>query len=131
MPASARPWRVLGLSTKLRRWYAPPRSRESRCRSQREVIRNFDIHLERRYRLAAVHPDLNLVRIECDVSRNHGENFFAQNIEQIRLADELAFVGEQDLQPLARDRRRAALSKQLQKIHAALRPNSLSSNPFR
>src|SRR5689334_67750 len=68
-----------------------------------ERVWNFDIDRESRYGFAAVHLDLDLVRIEGDVPADQGENFFAQNSEQVRLMTLVALMRQQDLQPFPRN----------------------------
>ena len=55
--------------------------------------------------LAPVHPDDDLVRIERDMPRDHGEDLLAQHAQQIGLAAQAAFMRQQNLQPLPRDGR--------------------------
>src|SRR5690242_20387416 len=93
-----------------------------------ERIWNFDVDRQRRYGFAAIHLDLNLVRIERDVPADHGENFLAQNAEQVRLMALVALVRQQDLQPFPRNGRGAA-AKPVKEVHAAFRPNSLLKIP--
>ena len=73
-----------------------------------KTVWNLDVDFERRYRFAAIHLDLHLVRLERDVPADHGENLLAQNAEQVGLAARDALVREQDLQAFARYRRGAA-----------------------
>ena len=49
---------------------------------------------------------------------------------QVGWAAAAALVGQQNLQPLARDRGGALPPEQSEHAHAALRPNSLSNRPF-
>ena len=65
-----------------------------------------------------------------DVPADDGEDFLAQDAEQVGLVARPALVGEQDLQAFARNRRAAAASKQFEKAHAAFRPNSLLKMPL-
>ena len=60
-----------------------------------------------------------------------GEDIFAQNGEQVRLAARRPFVGQQDLEPFLRDWGGTATPEQVEHVHAALRPNSLSNKPLR
>ena len=60
---------------------------------------------------------------------NDGENLLAQDAEQVGLAGGPALMREQDLQALARHRR-GAPAKEIEHVHAALRPNILSRRPF-
>ena len=53
---------------------------------------------------AAIHPHLNVVAFDGDVLGDRGEDFLAQKGEQIGLAARGPLVGQQDLQPLPRDR---------------------------
>ncbi len=92
------------------------------------AVRDFDIDCERRDGLAAIHLDLHLVRIEGDMAADHREYLLAQDAEQVRLVARIALVREQDLQAFSRNGRGAA-AKQIEKIHAAFRPNSLLKMP--
>ena len=51
-----------------------------------KTVWNLDVDFERRYRFAAIHLDLHLVRLERDVPADHGENLLAQEAEQVGLA---------------------------------------------
>src|SRR5580692_11444164 len=95
-----------------------------------EPVRYLDIDFERRHRFAAVELDLHLVGLERHVPADHGEDLLAQYAEQVGLVARPAFVGEQELQALARNRRAAAAAKYLEKGHAAFRPNSLLKMPL-
>ena len=54
-------------------------------------ISNF----KRRHRPAAIHLDLHLVGLECDVPADDVKDFLAQHAEEIGLAPRAAFVREQ------------------------------------
>src|SRR5207237_7050891 len=61
--ASRRPWCVGRALPWHNRACAASRLGSSGNR-QVELVRNLDIHFERRHRVAAIHPDLNLVRFK-------------------------------------------------------------------
>src|ERR1700759_2952246 len=79
---------------------------------------------------ATVDRDLDLVRIDGDVAAEHLEDLLAQHRDEIDMAAELAFVFQQNLQPFARHRRGTGRPKEVEQLHAALRPNSLLRKPF-
>src|SRR5580700_8933527 len=79
-----------------------------------KTVRNFDVDFERRHRFAAIELDLHLVGLEWYVPADHGENFLAQDAEQVGLVARPALVGEQDLQAFARNGRAAAASEQFE-----------------
>src|SRR5689334_7020052 len=79
---------------------------EHACHS--DVIWNLYIDSERRRRFAPIHLDLHLVGLERDVPADDGDDFFAQDTQQIGAATRGALVREQDLQAFARYRRGAA-----------------------
>ena len=99
-----------------------------------EIIGHFDIDFERRYGRAAVQPDRDLLGIELDVPRDHGENLLAQRRQQVRLTAQAALVRQQNLQPFPRHRGGClAAAEQPQQIHAhaALRPSNRFIKPLR
>src|SRR5262249_42412526 len=106
-----------------------------RLRSHRQQhagwIRDFDLDLERRDALAAIHPDLNVLAFDRNMLGERGQDVFPQNGEQVGLAARRSFVGQEDLKPFSRDRGGTATPQQVEDVHAALRPNSLSSKPLR
>ena len=57
--------------------------------------------------------------------------FLAQDGKQIGSAARRPLVGQEDLQPIARNGGRTPAPEQVEHAHAALRPNSLSSKPLR
>ena len=71
-----------------------------------------------------------LSEIDGDVPAEHLEDLLTQHRDEVDVAAELAFVFQQDLQPLARHRRGAGRPEEVEQLHAALRPNSLLKNPF-
>src|ERR1700733_1371996 len=79
---------------------------------------------------AAVDCDLDLVRIDRDMAAEHLEDLLAQHRDEVDMAAELAFVFQQNLQPFARHRRGTGRPKEVEQLHAALRPNSLLRKPF-
>src|SRR5260370_7903119 len=78
-----------------------------------------------------MHPRLNVLALDRNMLGERGQDFFSQNGEQVGLATRRPFIGQQDLKPFARDRGGAATPEQVEDVHAALRPNSLSSRPLR
>src|SRR5262249_57023076 len=86
---------------------------------------------ERRAAPAAIHPQLNVLGRGGDVIGERGQNVLAQNRDQVGLAARGPFVREEDLEPFLRDWSGAAPAEQVEAVHAALRPNSLSSKPLR
>src|SRR5215213_3937470 len=91
---------------------------------------DLDVDLERRDRAAALHLDLDLVAIDGDVLRDHGEDLLAQDRDEVGAADGGALMRQQELQALAGDRRRAAAAEEREHVHAALRVNSLPKKRF-
>src|SRR5919204_453339 len=91
---------------------------------------NFDFDFERRDNLAALHFDLDRIVIDREVLRNHRQNFFPKNSDEVGLAGHGALMREQDLQPFPGDRRSAWAPKEIHESHAALRPNSLPNRLF-
>src|SRR6185312_3986695 len=57
------------------------------------AIRNLDVDLERRHRVAAIHGDLHVVLSDLHVSGDHRHDFLAQYGDEIGLVTVLAFVG--------------------------------------
>src|SRR5262249_2606329 len=97
----------------------------------RRQVWNLDVDGERRDLVAAIDLHLDLVRVDRDVTPHHRQDLLPQHRDQVGLTDQTALVFQQDLQPLARDRRGAAAAPgKIEETHAALRPNSLSSSPF-
>src|SRR5262249_8549803 len=94
-------------------------------------IRDFDLDLQRRDALAAIHPHLNVLVLDRNMLGERGQNVFSQNGEEVGLATRRPFVGQEDLKPFARDRGGTATPEQVEDVHAAPRPNSLSSRPLR
>src|ERR1700761_811150 len=101
-----------------------------RDNGQSLTIWNFNIDCKRRNRLAPVHLDPHLVRIEGNVTADDGENLLAEETEQIGLAARAAFVREQNLQAFPRDRRGGPATEEIEELHAAFRPNSLLRKPW-
>src|SRR6266446_3646994 len=93
-------------------------------------VRNFDVDLESRNRITAIHFDLNVVVIDRNVPGDDRQNLLAKNRNQVHLAAGGPFIGEENLQPLSRNRGGSPSPEQSEDTHAALRPNSLSKNPF-
>ncbi len=58
------------------------------------AVRQLDVDFQRRDVFAAIHPDDDLFRIELDMPRDHCEDFFAQDIQEIRLATQATFMRE-------------------------------------
>src|SRR5262249_254130 len=87
--------------------------------------------LERREVRAAIHAHLNVLALDRNMLGERGQDFFSQNGEQVGLATRRPFVGQENLKPFSRDRSGAATPEQVEDVHAALRPNSLSSKPLR
>jgi hypothetical protein len=71
------------------------------------VAGNLDIDLQGRDRVRALHLHRQLLRIEFDVTRDGGEQFVAQDGDEIAGPECYALMGKQDLKPLAGDRCRA------------------------
>src|SRR4051794_17845675 len=101
------------------------------CYSRAESVRYFDVDLERCKGIAAIKLHLNLVWVEIHVFGYHREDFLADDAQQVGLVAGTALVRQQNLQPLTRDRGRAATPQEVEQVHAALRPNSLSNSPLR
>src|SRR5262245_8066071 len=93
-------------------------------------MRNFDVDIEGRKCVAAIHLHHDLVAFNCDMAGDHGDDLLAQYPEQIGMAWVRTLIGEQDLQPLAGYRGGAAPTQQIEQVHAALRPNRRSNNRF-
>ena len=74
------------------------------------TIGDFNLDFERGDGSAAIHLDLHLVGLDCHMARDGGQDLFLQDGNQVGAAERRAFVREQDLQPLARDRRGVALA---------------------
>ena len=70
--------------------------------------RDLDVDLQRRDRAGALQLHRQLFGIEFDMARDGGEQLVAQDREQIARAHRNPLVREQDLEALARHRRRAA-----------------------
>ena len=99
-----------------------------------EIVRDFDVDLQRRDGLAPLQLDDDLVGIEHYMFRHHGENFLPQRGQQVGLAEQSALMRQQNLQPFPGDGGGCiAAAKQPQQIHAhaALRPNSRFMKPLR
>jgi hypothetical protein len=62
------------------------------------VAGNLDIDLQRRDRIRALHLHGQLLRIEFDVARDGGEQFVAQDGDEIARAQRDALMGKQDLE---------------------------------
>src|SRR5262249_58070462 len=67
-------------------------------------IRDFDLDLERRDALAAIHAYLNVLALHRNMLGERGQDFFSQNGGQVGLATRRPFVGQEDLKPFSRDR---------------------------
>ena len=74
-------------------------------------MRDDDVHRQRRNPVAAVELHLDLVGVDADVAADDRQDLVAENGGEVRLALLPAFVFEQDLQPLAGDRRGATASR--------------------
>ena len=74
--------------------------------------RDLDIDFEHRHRFAAVHLDLHLFGIDLHMLLDHRQDFLAEERDEVRAAGDGAFMREQDLQPIARDRRGRRLPEQ-------------------
>ena len=68
--------------------------------SRARLIGNLDIDRQDRALGAAIHLDLDPVRIDRDVPADHCENLRAQDCDQIGMAAHVAFVFKQNLQLL-------------------------------
>src|SRR4029079_2950076 len=91
---------------------------------------NFDVDLEGRHLVAAVHADVDPIGIDLDVTADGGQDLLAQKGKQIGGATRAAaFIGKQDLQAITCDRGGALAPEQIEQLHAALRPNNLPKNP--
>ena len=73
--------------------------------------------------LAPVHPDDDLVRIEHDMPRDHGEDFCPQQSQQIRLAAQAAFMRQQNLQPFPCNRRGSIAAAEAAAADSVMRPS--------
>src|SRR5262245_15060876 len=94
-------------------------------------VRNLDVDLERRDVGAAIHADLDVVALDDNVLGDRGEDVLAQQTQDVGLAARCPLVREQDLQPLPRYGGGAPAPEQVEEVHAALRPNSLSNSRLR
>src|SRR5215471_1749820 len=94
-------------------------------------MRDFDVYLKRRYRIAAIHSHLNTVTIEDHVLGDRSQDFFPQYAKEVGLATRCPFVRQDYLQPLPRHRSRVPRPEQVENVHAALRPNSFCSKRLR
>jgi len=74
---------------------------------------NFDIDLKPRNRLSAIHGDVNLVVFHVNVLGNDRHDFVPQIGKQIGLTANRSFMGQQNLQPFARNGRAATTSEQI------------------
>ena len=91
--------------------------------------KDFNLDFEGGNGSTAAHLHLHLVGLNCHMARDGGQNLLFQVGNQVGAAERRAFVREQDLQPLARDRRGVVSFERQRPVHAALRPNSLLSSP--
>src|SRR3954463_1042847 len=96
-----------------------------------EPIRHFDIDFECCECAAPLQLHLNLVGIEIHMLGDDRKYFLADNTKQVGLVASRALVRQQNLQSLARNRRGAATPQEIEQVHAALRPNSLSNRRLR
>ena len=78
--------------------------------------------------LVALHGDVNLVAVDLHVPGDHREDLLAKHGDQIGTGRG-AFVGEKDLQALARGRCRLLFAEQAENAHAALRAKILPKSP--
>ena len=107
------------------------RRRQSVARRLGSVDRDLDVDFEGRESAGAVHRHLELLGVDLDVTRDGLEQLLAQDRHEIAGPKRGALMGEQDLQPLARDRRAATRLEEVEKAHAALRPNRRLKKVFR
>ena len=77
---------------------------------------------------SSVHP--HLVPVDRDVPGDDLQDLLLQRRRQVVAADERALVLQQDLQPVPRDRGRAALGEQPEEAHATRLPNSRPNRPL-
>ena len=89
---------------------------------------NVHVDLQGRNRRAAVDPHPHVFPFNGDLPGDGCENLLLQDGKEIGLPAGGSFVRQQDLQPLSRLRRGALAAEEREKLHAALRPNSLLSN---
>src|SRR5882724_3501077 len=94
-------------------------------------MRDFDVDLERRDRIAAIHPYVDVLALHRDVLGDRGQDLLPKKGQQVALAARRPFVRQEYLQPLPRDRGRAPPPEKVEHVHAALRPNSLSKKRLR
>src|SRR5262249_44678146 len=78
-----------------------------------------------------IHPHTDVVVLDRDVLGDRGQDLLAQECEQIALPARRPFMRQKDLQPLPRHWRGTSAPEKVEDVHAALRPNSLSSRPLR
>ena len=84
-------------------------------------IWDFDLDLEDRNFVAAVHLHSDTVWIDFDVPAHNSEDFLTQGEEKFGRTLALGLIGEQDLQAIARHRsRRASTLEEVEQVHAAL-----------
>ena len=89
-----------------------------------------DVDFKHRDQVAPMHRHINFVRVDRDVFRDGVQNFLVENRDEIGIARRLSFMRQKNLQPFARYRRGCAAAKELEEIHAALRPKNLRKNSF-
>jgi hypothetical protein len=96
-------------------------------------VGHFNIDFKRRYIFAPIHSDDDLFGIKHDMPRDHSKDFCPEQPQQVRLAAQTAFVGQENLQPFPCDRRGSSTAtEEPQQIHhAALRPSNRFIKPFR
>ena len=85
-----------------------------RDNGQSLTIWNFNIDGKRRNRVAPVHLDPHLVRIEGDVPAYDGQYLLAEGADQVGLAACAAFMREQNLQTFPRDRRGGPAAEEIE-----------------
>ena len=92
-----------------------------------------DVDLEGRDLRPAIEFHDHLVLVDGDVPGDDGEDFLLQHGREIGAPGQRPLVGQQDLQPIPGDRRRAVAHEELQEAHAAVafRPKSRLMNPCR
>src|SRR5262245_20205293 len=94
-------------------------------RRRANVIRNFDLEFESGNLITAFHLHGDALGIDFNMPLDRSHEFFSQHEEKVGKAAPGALIGDQNLNTITRYRRRSPAFEQAEKVHAALRPNSL------
>src|SRR5690606_27818421 len=82
-----------------------------------------------RHLVAPVHLHADLVAINMDMLSDDGKDFLSQHRNKIGMFMRRPFMGEQNLQSLARLWRGSRFTEKTKQAHAALLPKSLPRRP--